>query len=85
MTRYLEERDEYRAVDGKSKIWKGANISHSYRMMAKAHKRAGAQGRSSKGGPRQEVALALGQSGQDLLCLWGQISRHQAPPEDLQE
>ncbi len=33
MTRYLEERDDYRATDGKSRIWKGANVAHSYRMM----------------------------------------------------
>jgi hypothetical protein len=32
MSRYFEERDEYRVADGKSRIWKGTNISHAYRI-----------------------------------------------------
>ena len=35
MDRYFVERDEYRVADGKNRIWKGTNISHSYRMMGK--------------------------------------------------
>ena len=32
---YLIQRDEFRARNGKTEIWKGANIAHSYRMMSK--------------------------------------------------
>jgi hypothetical protein len=35
MSRYFEERDDYRETEGKRRIWKGTNISHAYRMMGK--------------------------------------------------
>jgi len=35
MSRYFEERDDYRMAEGENRIWKGTNISHAYRMMGK--------------------------------------------------
>jgi hypothetical protein len=35
MSRYFKERDDYRAADGKSRIWEGTNVSHTHRMMGK--------------------------------------------------